>query len=135
MKKSNQDILLSALAESDGLGITVFVKGAVITGTITKESQYMRQVITGVDGTTASLDALAEAAEAAEALRDAVAEKEDEDLTDDDYKLLRKSQTHLNLTQARFLTSSGFQPKVDGTNIRLRLDAVDAWIFGQSQHS
>ncbi|MGC3995190.1 MAG: hypothetical protein QM779_13925 [Propionicimonas sp.] len=132
------DFMLETFLESGGgigLSITLFVKGVVITGNITKVSDFYRKAVVeqlDVDGSVGLEDFAKELAEE-EAEYKRISDLPDEERTEDQRKAVAAPHNFINLTDAHYQIGDGsLVPGGEkGLNVRVRAEAVDAWVLGR----
>jgi hypothetical protein len=104
-----------------GIGVTLFVGGAIVTGTLTSVHGYFTALAEELDA-----DASTEMAEMFRALaRDAAPTRE----ADEDDDELPEPQ-YIHLRDSKVLTDAGFIPHNRGVSFRARLACVDGWLMG-----
>ena len=136
--------LVSALVNIGGapLGVTLMVKGTIITGTLMSEREYLDTMTAMLqDQVRSALSELPsqerEMAESAFDLRDLIEDSypdEDEDGDEDDDEMPTMDLVHLHLRNPMVLSP---QPSIGFSEgpmpvMRIRLAQVDGWMLGAS---
>ena len=132
------DFILETFLEGGpdiGIALTLFVKGTVITGNVTKTSDFYRKAVVepfDANGVVGLEDFATElAAEEAEFKR--ISHLPNEERTDEQQKAAASPHNFINLTDAYYMVGDGSLAPNGGTNIRVRADAVDAWVLGRME--
>jgi hypothetical protein len=137
-KREPEDLLLDAQLSNlttDGVGLTLFVGGSLISGTAVPLSTYVRTVFTDPASLEIMTDGLAAVERSEHELRD-LQSKEVEQLTKQERKKLGQPRYFINLINAQWQAPTGeMAPTNQTVNVRVRASSVDAWTMGTAATS
>lgn len=137
-KREPEDVLLNAHLSNltaDGVGLTLFVGGSLISGTAVPLSTYVRAVFASPEALETMADALATIEGREQELRD-LRSKEPEELTKKERKEVGQPRYFINLINAKWQAAGGqMAPTNQAVNMRVRASSVDAWTMGTTSSS
>lgn len=136
MAKNKNDIILELLLQTqgyreDGIPITLFVHGTVITGKAVPTSRYVRHMVTGVEGTDSVWDDLAATFKEGEDNFTRLNEQDYDSLAPDEQKIVDAPRGFINLIEAKFQGADGrLLPSGQLVAFRVKIASVDGWVYG-----